>query len=815
MDVVRITELQPKTYVEQGDYIAIDNQSDGTKKVQFTNLLDDTLSQENKIAPANVVGDEIATIRAAVGSPLKASTVAQMTDKNKIYVYVGSESGYTNGNWYYWNGSAWTSGGVYNSVAVVTDPTLTLSGVPADAKATGDEVTNLETDLTQETNARVALTGRVITAEANISTLTTHKVAQPLDDNNQPTDGTNGQSLRTKGDGTTEWADVGLPTDVQTAQAVSDWLDAHPEATTTVEDGSLVLNKFKLGELPFVTPEMYGAKGDGIVDDTEAWQSAVDSGFNVRATKKSYKCGKIEVTKNIDIDFNGADFICTAETFLHCHGEVITTLTGQTNYVANESLYSIIDSNYSNYTGFAMLKGENNFEESRSYYLGGFVCTFKNGLLNGSYPIDVTKNNGIDIEIVNPIIVRLFNIGNVSHNTTTGDSIIIEYGFNCLIENVNADSISKYVFIDLKKSLNCVCNQIKAFGLLGSTGTNSYLIAFSDSSYCSVENSYLYNKYWHAVTTGANYLCFHNMVFNSKLFSDATAYCDHENAKNTIISNCVVNNIGVSGMAVVADTIVMANPRQSTKECFIGIFPASDPNSTGAVIRNIKFIPSSDTVASVFGINIATFPQVTGKTYYADYIQIENIESVGEPIPRIWFGFNGATANNYVAKSIIINNANCHIELGSLASMSLCFDISGYKLEVLNINKTLKNQLYKNVIFGQSNGVYNDVIIHNCRFHALRGAFSKIEAHNVYSLGGINNTVIKFKTFIGSGLDFYMPSPSLFISSDPNYPASYVRITDINNQSGSFVMFNVANDNAGNKYYQRWVNGVLTTQQIT
>lgn len=147
MDVVRITELQPKTYVEQGDYIAIDNQSDGTKKVQFTNLLDDTLSQENKIAPANVVGDEIATIRAAVGSPLKASTVAQMTDTNKIYVYVGSETGYTNGNWYYWNGSAWTSGGVYNSVAVVTDPTLTLSGVPADAKATGDEVTNLKSDL--------------------------------------------------------------------------------------------------------------------------------------------------------------------------------------------------------------------------------------------------------------------------------------------------------------------------------------------------------------------------------------------------------------------------------------------------------------------------------------------------------------------------------------------------------------------------------------------------------------------------------------------------------------------------------------------
>ena len=51
--------------------------------------------------------------------------------------------------------------------------------------------------------------------------------------------GTSGQSLRTKGDGTTEWADVGLPTDAQTATAVTAWLNAHPEATTTVPDGSI------------------------------------------------------------------------------------------------------------------------------------------------------------------------------------------------------------------------------------------------------------------------------------------------------------------------------------------------------------------------------------------------------------------------------------------------------------------------------------------------------------------------------------------------------------------------------------------------
>ena len=87
-------------------------------------------------------GMEIEELKTAVGSPLVASTAAGMTDKTKIYVYTGSESGYVNGNWYYWDGSAWTSGGVYNSTAFTTDTTLSISGQAADAKATGDAFLN-------------------------------------------------------------------------------------------------------------------------------------------------------------------------------------------------------------------------------------------------------------------------------------------------------------------------------------------------------------------------------------------------------------------------------------------------------------------------------------------------------------------------------------------------------------------------------------------------------------------------------------------------------------------------------------------------
>jgi hypothetical protein len=73
-----------------------------------------------------------------VGAPLKAATVSAMTDTSKIYVYTGTQTGYIAGNWYYHNGSAWVSGGVYNSTAFNADTTLSVPGDAADSKTVGD-----------------------------------------------------------------------------------------------------------------------------------------------------------------------------------------------------------------------------------------------------------------------------------------------------------------------------------------------------------------------------------------------------------------------------------------------------------------------------------------------------------------------------------------------------------------------------------------------------------------------------------------------------------------------------------------------------
>ena len=131
----------------------------------------------NPIMHHLIVGDnnfEIydAAARAGIGSPLVAATAAAMTDTSKIYVYTGSEFGYIAGNWYYFNGSAWTSGGVYNSAAINVDPTLTVEGEAADAKAAGDAINEVKGELDVKANIDGAYENMTVgNAEQLISTV--------------------------------------------------------------------------------------------------------------------------------------------------------------------------------------------------------------------------------------------------------------------------------------------------------------------------------------------------------------------------------------------------------------------------------------------------------------------------------------------------------------------------------------------------------------------------------------------------------------------------------------------------------------------
>lgn len=56
---IRIIQLPEKSSVNTDDYMAVDSSANGTKKVKFTDLLDDNLSTQNKAADAQATGEAI------------------------------------------------------------------------------------------------------------------------------------------------------------------------------------------------------------------------------------------------------------------------------------------------------------------------------------------------------------------------------------------------------------------------------------------------------------------------------------------------------------------------------------------------------------------------------------------------------------------------------------------------------------------------------------------------------------------------------------------------------------------------------------
>lgn len=129
------------------------------------------------------LSSEITNLRAAVGSPLVANTVAAMTDTEKVYVYTGSETGYTAGNWYYYNGSAWVSGGTYNAVAIGDGDITTAkiaNGAVTGEKASGAEYIELSRSLGSNVydSSTMNVDGKWIGSDGNIKNNAASKYAK-------------------------------------------------------------------------------------------------------------------------------------------------------------------------------------------------------------------------------------------------------------------------------------------------------------------------------------------------------------------------------------------------------------------------------------------------------------------------------------------------------------------------------------------------------------------------------------------------------------------------------------------------------------
>lgn len=269
--------------------------------------------------------------------------------------------------------------------------------------------------------------------------------------------------IKEVGTAVTEYLDSGAADDIIDA-TVEEWMDNHPEASTTVENNSITEIKINTDFLPFIkndyaTPEMFGAKGNGTADDTVAFQEALDAAeIVVLDGAKTYLClGVLRIGKGTVLEMNGATLAGpdTADGLWQIFNfEETDTFTG---YNGNGNI-EIRNGRFLRST-FSFMHGENiliencAFEDARrSHFIE--ICACRNVTIRDCSFKGMTLNyTAPQVEYINIDNCTADNFphlpaDSVMFDGTVDDGVLID---NCVFDRNNtsmADAVGKHARYD-------------------------------------------------------------------------------------------------------------------------------------------------------------------------------------------------------------------------------------------------------------------------------------------------------------------------------------------------------------------------------
>lgn len=172
---------------------------------------------------------------------------------------------------------------------------------------------------------------RVVTSDEDVDLVTVEDLEGYVPAPQESGEG--GQILATDGEDGTYWTSVGTPDYETTQRAVNTWMESHsgqyiiPDGNvTTAKIADEAVTESKLDDdlklkviKDYVTPEMYGAKGDGETNDTSALQSmfnyAAEHGIGVFSAKDvNYLSDAITIPTGIPFVYLAGTIIDTGAT---------------------------------------------------------------------------------------------------------------------------------------------------------------------------------------------------------------------------------------------------------------------------------------------------------------------------------------------------------------------------------------------------------------------------------------------------------------------------------------------------------------------
>ena len=344
-----------------------------------------------------------------------------------------------------------------------------------------------------------------------------------------------------------------------------------------VNDGTLasLINEILFKEIrqsikPYYCVDEYGATGDGVTDDTAAFNSAITAcpvGGTITTSGKTYKIQDLNITKSINIDLNGGTIL---------DGQIVlsgslTAMTGNINTATAIQANSIVLASNPGFTtgDIVFMESTEQYNGARTYYKKGgmFKVIGVNGAtleISPALPFALNANT-TTIKKVNPITSTIKN-GKITSTTGTYPlcGIKIRYGYGATVSGLN---ISKRINgILCEYNYQPTFDNVKLSQAYDGTTQDMYGIAVKTSTYATINNIEGACGQ-HCLTQGGWENTLYSSITNCRLFPEKAkgqyGYDEHENVIGTSMTNCYLDAATFASEAKITNTTFHDNARNA------------------------------------------------------------------------------------------------------------------------------------------------------------------------------------------------------------------------------------------------------------